>query len=145
MMQAGRHASLQRKPDGFSGQLSKEASIEIAKPNVIQPAMVQPPGGTGSDAANSRKPACILGERNPRVGEPASALRTIFRVGPTERMQCERIPAFAGLGRLNSKPYGEVFLVFYSFLVTSPVIRGSCGLCLTCKLAMFNDYDKQFG
>lgn len=29
--------------------------------------------------ANFRKSLCILDERNPRIGEPASALRTIFR------------------------------------------------------------------
>jgi hypothetical protein len=45
MMQAGRHASLQRKPDGFSGQLSKEASIETAKTNVINLPWYNPQAG----------------------------------------------------------------------------------------------------
>jgi hypothetical protein len=31
------------------------------------------------EAANFRNYPCILRGRNPRIGEPASALRTIFR------------------------------------------------------------------
>ena len=61
---------IQQRTAGLSGNLDLDMVLRE---------LLDLPVGCAERAANFRNYPCILGVRNPRIGEPASALRTISR------------------------------------------------------------------